>query len=138
MDDITKRNIKIGGAIVTLVLATVITYVSYSGGGGGMGSANRMMYVICDNQNCPEKEYEISEDEFRQVIQLRVSQGGAELVMGQRQVLECKHCGQKTACIAQKCEECGNFFSINYGVTDDYPDRCLKCGHSKIEEARSK
>ena len=136
MDDNTKKNIKLGIAIVALILAAVITYFSYSGGGGGTDRLNRTLYMICKNKDCPEKEYEITEDEFREMIQMRVSQGGAGLVMGQRQVFECKHCGQETAYIAQKCEECGNFFSINYGVTDDYPDRCPKCGYSKIEKAR--
>ena len=136
MDEITKRNFKIGFVIAAFVLAAVITYVSYSGGGGGAGRINQTMYMVCKNKNCPEKEYEITEDEFREMIQMQVSQGGAGLVMGQRQVFECKHCGQETAYISQKCEECGNFFPINYGVTDDYPDRCPKCGHSKIEKSR--
>lgn len=49
-------------------------------------------------------------------------------------VFKCSKCGQDSAYIETTCEKCGNVFVLSYRKTDDYADRCPKCGFSKFEE----
>ena len=140
MDDTGKKKLRIGIIIASLTLAAVITYVTSSGGdSGGSNRGSRVIYIMCDNQDCPESEYEVSTEQYREMMQ--AVQSPEDRLTGPMMgpmALECKNCSQETAYMSQKCEECETFFSIDYdGASDDYPDRCPECGFSRIEEGQS-
>jgi general secretion pathway protein G len=49
--------------------------------------------------------------------------------------LTCKKCGQDGIVKACKCEQCGEVFREG-SVPNDFPDRCPKCKHSRVEALR--
>ena len=102
-------------------------------GGGSVGGSNKPIVILCANPECA-KSYEVSRDEFRQLMQ-DMGPGGMMPMMPP--VLKCKFCGEKSAYIAQKCEKCGAVFVPNYmDSSNKYPDACPECGYSRIEEMR--
>ena len=53
--------------------------------------------------------------------------------------LPCSKCGQETAIIAIKCQECGEVFFRGDAGDGQYPDRCpnAECKYSRAEDRRN-
>jgi hypothetical protein len=49
--------------------------------------------------------------------------------------LKCDKCGEASAYIAIKCEQCDAVF-FKGTIADDFSDRCPECGVSKTEQSR--
>ncbi|MHC4536141.1 MAG: hypothetical protein ACYS6K_19495 [Planctomycetota bacterium] len=124
--------VKIGIAIVCLVLAVVIIFWTWGGGGSSIDdiSDDEVTWVICLNKSC-NAEYEMGKKEYFKFM--------AEVAtpMGPQPALTCKTCAEPSVYRAEKCqnEACGIVFRMN-SVPNDHADRCPKCMQSAIEESR--
>lgn len=129
MEDEKKRRAMIA-VIAICVLATGIIYW-WTHGSGSAGSSvdsfeNDTVLMKCNNPKC-RAEYEVTGKEYREFMEQANPMG--EGLAG----MQCKQCGKTSAFKAVKCEKCGTVFF--YGTKGgDFGDRCLKCGHSKLEQ----
>jgi hypothetical protein len=90
----------------------------------------RPIWMLCTNPECAES-WQLTKDEMEDLFSERDMMMGP----GPERPKECKFCHEKSAFIAEKCQECGNVFVPNY-MAEDYPDRCPECGYSYYEEMR--
>ena len=136
MDEDQKKKVKITLIIVCLVIAAVLIFAQ-------MGSdevqipefEGELVWILCRNPDCqnsytmPKKAY----FEYLKEYDNPQSLGAPPLV--------CEKCSKESGYRAEKCDKCdevfepGSIFQI-HGDVDDYPDRCPKCKHSKLEEKR--
>jgi len=93
--------------------------------------ANEQILVKCRDPNCGSV-YKANKYEYYEYIEKNT-----ELWALEAPGLVCKDCGKKTVYEAIKCENCGLVFEA-YSVPRDFRDRCPRCGHSRIEEARKR
>ena len=131
MDDDKKRKFKVILVVCCFVLAGAI-FLMTRPKSPGSGSAKRAIQMLCVNEEC-NAEYEISSDEFREMMQTRGP--GAMMMPGMGpQAFTCDECGEESAFMATKCGQCGFVFVPTYDGSDDFPDRCPECDYSAIEE----
>jgi len=123
------------GIVICFVLAASITYWTRRGESGGSVGREHVVYMLCTNPDCG-KTFEMSVEQYRE----KVATGRLEKVVTPNGsiVFRCESCGQETLHIAEKCPKCGTIFIPNYSKTDDWPDRCPKCGYSRSEEMGKK
>lgn len=131
MDESLKNKIMIGVVVLALVVAGVMAYRSF-GGGGSNAKVEGTVWMMCANPDCGA-QYELDKKEYVEAMR---GQDQAMMMMTVP-ALTCKECGQQTAYQAVKCEKCETVFFRN-SVPNDYSDRCPQCGFSAIEEKRSK
>lgn len=77
--------------------------------------------------------YEIGKRQYYEEISGKVRAGGAALMVAPP--LTCRKCSKDTVFRAEKCPTCDEIFLVG-SVPNDFPDRCPKCKHSKIEDLR--
>ncbi|MFH1613551.1 MAG: hypothetical protein ABIG61_00495 [Planctomycetota bacterium] len=125
MTDIAKKATQIAIIVIGFALAVTITAFNLS------SSKDTSLYkgnlwIKCTNENC-SAEYQISADEWRKLMP---GPGANE-----NTPFRCKKCGQATACLAEKCEECGAVF-IPAFESRYYEQvmRCPNCGHCNYQE----
>ena len=131
MEESKKKPIMIAIVVACLVLAGTITYITSSGGSGGIDSIKRgeMVWVKCSNPDCVA-EYQMGKRDYYEYIEEhQVGMSNPALV--------CKECGEETVYRAEKCPECGAIFFLG-SVRGDYQDRCPECGYSKTEQMAEK
>jgi len=92
-----------------------------------------MTWVKCDNPDC-NISYEMPLRDYYQLVSTKMREKGN---MGMPPIT-CKKCGKETLFRAVKCEKCQAVFFYVFGSVEDYPDRCPKCGFSKLEKASKK
>ena len=130
MEDSKKKPIMIAIIVVCIGVAGAITYITSSGGGGGIETVDRgeIMWVKCSNPDCGA-EYETDKRDYLEYIQEH--QKGMSTPP-----LICKECGEESVYRAVKCEKCGAVFF--YGAVRDakFKDTCPECGYSKTEQIR--
>ncbi len=101
-------------------------------------NADKVVSVVCTNVDCKEV-YEVSFREFEKMLTESTGEtvGLGGIVAGSygQMPAKCKFCGQKRAYVAEKCENCGCVFVLNYLKMNDYIDRCPECRYSKTEKA---
>jgi len=130
MTDDAKKYMTIAFAVVSLSIAGIVTFRSFSGGGGSAksGTGVALMCKTCGG-------FEVSVDEFRAVIAenpmaLMPMPGVGPALMN------CPQCGEKSCIQAQKCEKCENIFYSGQAGDRKYPDRCPKCKFSAVENRK--
>ena len=130
MDDAKKKKFGIGIAVTCLVFAVLITVISRPRSSRPKGSRGPMQF-LCVNEEC-NAEYEMDPKDFREQMK---GKGSAMMMSGMMgpQASSCIECGEESAYIAMKCQQCEFVFIQSYG-SEDYPDRCLECDYSAIEE----
>ena len=137
MDDSGKKRVMVAIVVICLVAAGVITFIfnnPFSSSSGPKGPVQ----MLCVNPDCGYA-FEISRNEYRKQMMEKGPMG--PMMMGPMTALHaftCPKCGKKSAYVATKCPKCGKVFIPNYGITDDYPDRCPECGYSAMEERYGK
>jgi len=96
-----------------------------------------MIWVKCTNPVC-KAEYQTSKKGYFKYIEEHVNP-----MTPTAPAMTCEKCGEQSIFRAEKCTNstCGNVFirgATIGAVPEDFPDRCPECGHSEIEEIRSK
>jgi hypothetical protein len=134
MED-SRKPIMIGVVVVCLAVAGLITYYTYSGGGGGVAEipASEMIWVKCANEAC-KAEYQRNKRDYYKYVQER-----ANPLSERAPAAVCQKCGKESVYQAEKCgnPQCGTVFYPG-SVPADFPDRCPKCNRSETEESRKK
>lgn len=128
MEGSMKKQILIAVGVGCLVLAAVIFYLTNSTSSSGIPAdfAGEKIWVMCNDKDCGAAN-EMNKKAYFEFIE-------ANVVGIQAPPLKCQKCGKNTVFRAEKCESCGEIFF--YGNPSDFPDRCTKCGFSKIEDER--
>ena len=94
-----------------------------------------IVWVLCRNPDC-EHSYTMPKNAYF----VYLKENHDPQLLGPP-ALVCEKCTKESGFRAIKCEKCaevfesGSIFQIHEDVKD-YPDRCPKCGHSKLEEKR--
>jgi predicted RNA-binding Zn-ribbon protein involved in translation (DUF1610 family) len=76
----------------------------------------------------------VSSQEYDKMLRDKIQNRGLRTVS----VFECPKCSKAALQESLKCPKCGNVFIPDWARTNDYPDRCPKCGFSEIEQERGK
>ncbi len=127
MDEAKKKPVMIGIIVVCLVLAGIITAVTWEGGAGPT-SPTGPLTLMCTNEDCGAV-FELAREKLAEAV------GPGMRMMGPP-VVACQECGQRTAYITRTCPKCEALF-IPLPSTDGYGDRCPECGFSPTEDRRS-
>ena len=136
MDEDKKQKVKIVFVVVCLVIAVAI-YLVTRGKSGGLGRTKGTIQMLCANEEC-NAEYEVTAKQYSETMVVAGGPGsGMMRGLGPRRFV-CLECEEESAFVAMKCTQCGFVFTQNYDDTTDYSDRCPECGHSEIEDRRSK
>ena len=133
MDEQAKKNLGIGLVLICLVVSGVIFYRSFFANSTGGTAGNRDIALLC--KTCGG--FEISADEFRDLMS-KQEPGMMMGMLGQQMTLDCPKCGKKTCYMAEKCEQCETIFVLGQAKDRNYPDRCPKCGFSRMEDRQKK
>ena len=134
MDEAKKKSVMIGIMVVCLVLAGVITAVTWKGGTGGTGPTGPLT-LMCINEDCGAV-FELTRKELSEEMRQNPAMHPAMRTMGPP-VVTCLECGQQTAFMARTCPQCEAVF-ISVPTPDGYQDRCPECGFSATEDRRSR
>ena len=132
-----RKQFMVGVIVACVVAAAGITFWIHRGRSSTPG-AKRQIYVLCANPDCG-KSFEMTAKEFREIMQAQSPERMAPMMgpMGLGQMaFTCKSCGEESVYLAQKCERCGKVFIVDYTAKDRFPDRCLECGYSEIEQRK--
>lgn len=133
MNDKMRQKVHIGVAIFCLVGALIITIAVNWGWADRSSNVKETFILICSNPQCGAVT-EMSANEFRKLAgQTEPGSVGMQGLL----IFVCPKCNQKVAYIGQKCENCGKAF-IPVDSSNEYPDRCPKCGYSQMEERTGK
>jgi len=134
MEEGKKKIIMFVIIMACLVAAGIITYASRSRSTGGIESIKRgaeTVWVKCRNPDCEHTWQMDKRDYFEYLRKHR-----EPMAMTAPPVV-CPECGEESGYRAEKCENCELIFERG-SVPRDFADRCPKCSHSAIEEARKK
>jgi len=117
---------------VCILVAVVVFLMTRPKGSGGIESIDpsEQVWVKCRSCNA---SYQMGKKQYYEEISKRMSANPA--LMRFTPPLTCQKCGKDAVALAEKCPNCGEVFF--YGsISNDQPDRCPKCKHSKIEDSR--
>lgn len=131
MDEGKKKMIMVVIIVACIIAAVVITVATQKGGGdGGIDTikGGKMLWIKCRDPKCENTWQMDNKAYFEYIEKNRIGMTVP--------ALECPKCKGKTGYLAEKCEKCGTIFER--AVTNDYADRCPKCGYSAMEELRKK
>ena len=132
MEASKKKPIMVGVIVVCVVLAGAITYMNRPKGSGiDSIKDTELLWVKCSNPDCGA-EYQMGKKDYFQSLQNASAEGTGIAA------LTCKQCSEESIYRAEKCEKCGTVFFRRIQEVGTYPDKCTKCGYSKIEEDRKK
>ena len=98
---------------------------------------SKMIWIKCNNPDC-KAAYQMGKRDYFKYIEEH-----AKPLSPSAPALVCKKCGKESIYRAEKCTNstCGKVFirgATRGVVPKDFLDRCPECGHSEIEEIRSK
>ncbi len=121
--------------IAACILVAVLVFVkTRSGGssGGGLDSISDadMVWMKCRACN---GSFEMSRKQYYKDISEKAAANATAMML--TPPLPCQKCSKNAAFLAEKCANCGEIF-ISGTVQNDFPDRCPKCKHSKVEDSR--
>ena len=131
MSDEAKKYLAIGLVVICLGIAGFMVKKTLFPSSGGGETGNQQIALIC--KTCGG--FEIPMDQFREMMS---KQGPDMMMMGMPgqtpAAMTCPKCSNKTCYMAQKCPNCENIFVFGQARDQNFPDRCPKCGKSRIEE----
>jgi hypothetical protein len=128
-----SKNVKIIASVACLVLAGGIMYFTMFQDSGGGPAGNGKMWIKCVNPKCNASN-SFSPEEFSKKQGMAGMNPMLMMMPGQQMAFTCDKCGQKTAYMAQQCQKCNEVFVRGQGADQKYPDKCPKCGFSRIAE----
>jgi len=129
-----EKKKKIAISVTCLILAGAVFLIFNNPfRSSGISTGKGTLQMLCVNEKCGAA-FEITRKEHNQQLHEKVLQRGPA---GGQPAFTCPECGQESTYIATKCKECGAVFVPDYG-SDDYFDRCPKCGYSDIEQELGK
>jgi len=118
-------------AVVILVCLLVAGVVIFRGGSDSSGvdsiSDDEQMWVTCTNKACGAS-YEMGKKQYYKELAAKAKDNPEAMMV----LLTCKECNQDKVTEAVKCEKCGEVFIKGAGGSE-FPDKCPKCGYSKVE-----
>ena len=135
-----NKNTKTLIAITAAVIIIVICIAVFSGKdqpAGESGTASVSISgvpMLCLNDAC-NAAFEMDTEKFRSEVTNLLSDPAG----GQPQInltFTCPKCSRQTAQAATKCAKCENIFVPAYKTSEDFPDKCPKCGYSEIEHRK--
>jgi general secretion pathway protein G len=95
----------------------------------GIGNT-KQVWIKCRSCN---QAYEMGEKDYFEALREKSKSSATAMMF--TPPLTCQKCGKNSAFKAEKCPNCGEIFFTN-SVPNDLSDRCPKCKHSAIEDAR--
>jgi hypothetical protein len=115
--------------VIAVCLGCTIALVFFrtSGRTGIDSLASEQMWVMC---NACNESYQMNNKEYYHYIENHLHPPAIDIPP-----LLCKKCGKDAVYKAEKCEKCGNVFFPDT-ANGDFPDKCPKCGYSKIQTLR--
>jgi predicted RNA-binding Zn-ribbon protein involved in translation (DUF1610 family) len=130
MEEGKKKTIMVAVIMACLVVAGIITYATRSGNSAGVDSlkAGATTWMKCRNPKC-ENEWQMNTKDFFDYVEKHHKVGSMAVTP-----VACPKCGEESGYRAEKCGKCGLVFEQG-SVPNDFPDRCPKCGFSKIAES---
>ena len=125
---------------VGLIISIAVTFILVLGligetlvGGSDSASRNaagdKGTLFLCTNPDCGES-FEVRNDKLADMMQ---ADGISPLLLIANPMFTCRLCGEKTAGLAEECDECGTIFLIDNAA--EFPDTCTECGYSRSEAA---
>ena len=128
MDDKHKKIVKMASICLCLAATAIIFFISRPMDMGlATVSNDETVLMKCQDSTCGTI-FQMGKRDYFKAIEDATSAG-----MMATPALTCTKCKRKSAMRAVKCEKCGTVFLWD-SVPRDYPDRCTKCGYSKIEK----
>jgi len=120
--------------IAACILVAVLVFVKTRSGGGSGGldsiSDTEQVWMKCRSCN---GSFEISRKQYYKDISEKAAASASAMML--TPPLTCQKCSKNSAFLAEKCPNCGEVF-ISGSIPNDFPDRCPKCKHSKVEDSR--
>ncbi len=120
--------------IAACILVAVLVFVKTRSGGGSAGinsiSDTEQVWMKCRSCNA---SFEMSRKQYYKDISEKAAASAAAMML--TPPLTCQKCSKNAAFLAEKCANCNEIF-IAGSVPNDFPDRCPKCKHSKVEDTR--
>jgi len=134
VDEEKEKVVMVVVAITCIVLAVVITFVNYEGGGSRRPTGP--IYMRCVNPDCGVS-FKLSRKDYSKQLEAlpeaTMPVVGGRVMSSAPLALLCPECGEQSAYMASKCPECGAFFIEGQAGDQQFPDRCPECGYSAIE-----
>jgi hypothetical protein len=120
-----KKFLLIGFVSIALLIAGTVFYRTISGNSKTKVNAAASVALKCTECG----GFEVTLDEFNDIL----SKGSGGMGFGPK-IVDCPKCGKHTCYVAQKCQKCQNIFVSGEANDERFPDRCPKCGFSKVED----
>jgi len=117
---------------VCIIVAVVVFVKTRSKSTGGIESidASEQVWVKC--RSCGAS-YQMGKKQYYEETSKKMAANPTPMMI--TPPLTCQKCGKDTVSLAEKCPNCGEVFFTG-SVPNDFPDRCPKCKHSKVEDSR--
>lgn len=120
MDETVKKRVMLGVSVCCVVIAILITVLIRSA--KTESNLSGAVQMLCQNAKCAYS-FEISEKEFKDMIDKNVTMQMGSFSAGQ---FKCPKCEHVTVSVAEKCQKCNNVF-VQRGTKRT---KCPKCGHT--------
>jgi len=128
MDDARKKWTMLGIVSVLIIVTVLIIFKTYEKSYGIESlDSSETIWVKCTKCGVA---YQMSKKDY--LLYLREQSNPMV-----RSPMSCKECNADAVYIAEKCEKCGEVFFPGSGL-NDFSDRCLGCGYSRIEVFKKK